>query len=168
VQNTQKDIPSYPAIEIDLAGLGRSRYPMGISLLNPVEMQGGLLVMIPGSEPLINWALGWRYKLMVYNNSNQTVYNLSVVSVGDIHFTEMEMMKKDNHLQALDFKALTVTFEDWVECVDAEASEIMKPRYPAKFENNLRLKVSYYDEQGKEYLMFVEFKEGGIVNRRVG
>jgi len=48
----------------------------------------------------------------------------------------------------------------------AEADEIISPRFPDKFNNNLILKLTYYDEARNEHISYVEFKEGEIINRK--
>lgn len=162
-----KDIPSYnPILEIDLIGQGRSRLPMGMSMKNPTEMHDGQLVMVPGNKPIIHWALNWRYTLMIYNNSKYPAYNVKIETIGNIEFSEFEKLPKTNNIPPLDSKALKVRFEDWIESDHTVADKIMSSRFPDKFNNNLALKLTYYDEERIEHISYVHFNEGEIINSK--
>jgi hypothetical protein len=162
-----KDIPSYnPILEVDLIGEGRNRSPRGMSMKNPTEMHDGQLVMVPGNKPIIHWALGWRYTLMIYNNSKYAAYNVKIESIGEIAFSEFEKLVKINNIPPLDSKGLKVKFEDWIESDHTVADELMRPRFPHKFNNNLVLKLTYFDEVRIEHTSHVHFNEGEIVNSK--
>ncbi len=162
-----KVISSYnPILEVDLIGNGRSRSPRGMSMKNPTELHDGELVMVPGNKPIIHWALGWRYKLVIYNNSSYSAFNVKIESVGEVQFSEFEKLDRINNIAPLGNKDLKVRFEDWVESDHSVADEIIKPRFPDKFNNNLILKLTYYDEARNEHLSYVEFNEGEIINKK--
>jgi len=162
-----KTLPNYnPILEVDFAGQGRGRYNRGYSMKNPTEMHKGQLVMVPGDKPIIYWALDWRYKLVIYNNSNYPAFNVRIENVSDIHFSEFEQLAKINNIPPLGNKDLNVKYEDWIEGVYTEADALQGPRYPEKFNNKLVLKLTYYDEIRNEHNSYVEFNAGEIVNRK--
>lgn len=133
---------------------------------NPIEMHDGQLVMVPGPKPIIHWALRWRYKLVIYNNSKYPAYNVKIESVGQLHFSEFESLPNVNNIAPLNNLDLKVRFDDWVESVHTIADEILKPRFPEKFKN-LVLKLTYYDEGRNVYNSYVEFNEDGLINKQV-
>ncbi len=164
----QKTVVTYnPILEVDLTGNGRSRSPRGMSMKNPTEMHDGQLVMVPGNKPIIHWALGWRYKLVIYNNSNYSAYNVKIESIGEVQFSELEKLDTINNIAPLGNKDLNAKFEDWVESDHSVADEIINPRFPDKFNNKLILKLTYYDELRNEHISYVEFNGGEIINRKV-
>lgn len=121
--------------------------------------------MVPGDRPIIFWALSWRYELMIYNNSNYSPYNVKVENISEVHFTKFEQLPKMNNIPPLENRELKIKYDDMIEGVHYEADELLKPRYPQKFNENLKLKVTYHDEQRNEHITYVEFKEGEIVNK---
>ena len=157
--------PSNPILEADLLGGGRSRSPRGYSNKNPVEMHEGQLVMVPGPLPIIHWALGWRYKLTIINNSSYPAYNVKIDSIGEIHFSEMPPIQKVNNIAPLKSIDFDVKFNDWIESNHIKADELIKPRFPVKFEH-LILKLTYEDEDRNVHRTLVRFVEGEIVNEK--
>lgn len=156
---------SIPILEADLIGGGRSRSPRGYSNKNPTEIHDGMLVMVPGNKPIIHWALGWRYKLTIINNSAFPAYNLKIDSVGGTHFSEMPPIQKVNNIAPLQNMEFDVKFNDNIESDHTEADALIKPKYPAKFEN-LILKLTYEDEERNTHRTFVRFVQGEIVNEK--
>jgi hypothetical protein len=166
--SVSNSISSYnPILEVDLLGYGRSRSPRGMSMNNPTELYQGQLVFVPGNKPIIHWALGWRYKLVIYNNSSYSAYNLKIESIGEVQFSEFENLDNINNIAPLGNKDLKVTFNDWVESDHSVADEILRPRFPDKFNNMLILKLAYYDELRHEHISYVEFNNGEIINRKI-
>jgi len=164
LNNEEKIISTYnPILEVDLLGGGRSRSPRGMSNKNPIEMHNGQLVMVPGPKPIIYWALSWRYKLVIYNNSKYPAYNLKIESVGDIHFSEFESLPNVNNIPPLNNIDLKVRFDDWTESDHTIADSIIKPRFPDKFKN-LILKLTYYNEDRNVHYTYVNFNDDGLIN----
>ena len=155
-----------PILEADLVGGGRSRSPRGYSNKNPIEMHEGQLVMVPGLKPIIYWELGWRYKLAIINNSAYPAYNVKIESIGGTHFSEMPPIQKVNNIAPLQSMDLDVKFNDWIKSDHVAADALIKPKYPAKFEN-LILKLTYEDEDRDTYHTLIHFVQGEIVNDKV-
>jgi len=156
-----------PIIEVDFGGQGRGRSPKGLSMKNPTEMYEGELVMVPGNKPIIHWEMNWRYKLMIYNNSNYPAYNVKIENISDVHFSEFEQLSKINNIPPLASKELNIKYIDRIESTHIDADALLTPRYPEKFNEKLVLKLTYYDEVRKEHISYVEFKNGEISNRKV-
>ncbi len=155
-----------PILEADLLGGGRSRSPRGYSNKNPTEMHDGQLVMVPGLKPIIHWALGWRYKLVIINNSIYPAYNVKIESIGGTHFSEIPPIQKVNNIAPLQSMELDVKFNDWIESGHEAADALIKPKYPAKFKE-LILKLTYEDEDRDTHRTLVRFVDGEIVNDRI-
>lgn len=155
-----------PILEADLLGGGRSRSPRGYSNKNPIEMHDGQLVMLPGLKPIIHWALGWRYKLTIINNSIYPAYNVKIESIGGTHFSEIPPIQKVNNIAPLQSMDLDVKFNDWIESDHEAADALIKPKYPVKFEN-LILKLTYEDEDRDTHHTLVRFIQGEIENEKV-
>ena len=165
ISQTKSPSPYNPILEVDLLGGGRSRSPRGMSNKNPIEMHDGQLVMVPGPKPIIYWALGWRYKLVIYNNSNFPAFNIAVESVGDVHFSEFEKLNDINNIAPLNNIELKVRFDDWIESEHTLADELLKPRFPEKFKG-LKLKLTFYDQARNVHHSYAEFNEKGLINRK--
>ena len=165
ISQTKSPSPYNPILEVDLLGGGRSRSPRGMSNKNPIEMHDGQLVMVPGPKPIIHWALGWRYKLVIYNNSNFPAFNIAVESVGDVHFSEFEKLNNINNIAPLNNIELKVRFDDWIESEHTLADELLKPRFPEKFKG-LKLKLTFYDQARNVHHSYAEFNEKGLINRK--
>jgi hypothetical protein len=153
-------------LKADLLGGGRSRSPRGYSNKNPTEMHNGQLVMVPGLKPIIYWALGWRYQLTIINNSAYPAYNVKIESIGGTHFSEMPSIQKVNNIAPLQSMELDVKFNNWIESDHEAADALIKPKYPAKFEN-LIIKLTYEDEDRDTHHTIVRFVQGDIVNDKV-
>lgn len=153
-----------PILEVDFAGQGRGRSPKGFSMKNPTEMYEGELVMVPGINPIIHWELNWRYKLIIYNNSNYPAYNVKIENKSDVHFSVFEQLGKVNNIPPLASKELNIKYIDRIESTHVEADALLAPRYPEKFNEILVLKLTYYDEVRKEHVSYVKFKNGEIIN----
>ncbi len=114
--------------------------PRGMSNKNPVEMHDGQLVIVAGLKPIIHWAMSWRYKLVIYNNSNYPAFNVSIESFGEEHFSESEKLNVINNIAPLNNIELKVRFDDYVEADHTIPDKIMKLRFPEKFKA-LKLKL---------------------------
>ena len=154
-----------PILEVDLVGRSRIRSPMGMSNKNPTEMHGGLLVMVPGPKPIIHWALSWRYKLVIHNNSNYPAFNVVIENISAIAFSEFEKLPDVNNIGPLNNLELKVMFKDWIESEHTYADELLKPRFPEKFKD-LKLKLTYYDQKRNVHYSYVSFNENGLMNQR--
>lgn len=163
----ENDTKFNPILEADFAGQGRGRYNNGYSMKNPIEIHNGQRVMVPGNAPIIFWNLNWRYKLVIYNNSNYPAYNLQIENINKVVFREFEQLPKINNIPPLGNKELNVKYEDSIEGTHVEADKILAPRYPENFNSQLVLKLTYYDEVRNQHVSYVEFEEGVIINRKV-
>ncbi len=148
-----------PILQADLLGGGRIRSPRGYSNKNPIEMNDGHLVIVAGLKPIINWALTWRYKLTIINNSAYPAYNVRMESIGTTHFSEIPSIEKVNNIAPLLSIDLDVKYYDWLESEHSEADELLMPKYPVKFEN-LILKLTYEDETRNIHQTIVRFVKG--------
>ena len=127
-------------------------------------MHEGRLVMIAGDKPIIHWDLNWRYKLVIYNNSNFPAFNVKIESIGEVHF-EFESLAKINNLAPLADMGLKVKFNDSIESSHIEADKLMQQRFPKKFEN-LVLKLTSYDEVRNVHNAYVNFTETEVINTK--
>jgi hypothetical protein len=149
-----KNITTYnPILEVDFTGGGRTQAPRGMSMKNPTEIHDGQLVMVPGTQPIIHWALTWRYTLTIYNNSKDAAYNVRIENISEIELSEFEKLATINNIAPLDSKGFKVKFEDWVESDHTIPDEMMKPRFPQRFNDSLVLKLTYYDEARIAYIL---------------
>jgi hypothetical protein len=164
--NETKNASLYtPILEADLLGGGRSRSPRGMSNKNLVEIHNGQLVMIAGPKPIIHWAMSWRYKLVIYNNSNYPAFNVAIESIGEEHFTEFEKPHVINNIAPLNNIELKIRFDDSVEAEHTVPDEMMRPRFPEKFKA-LKLKLTFYDGARNIHHSYVEFDENSVINER--
>ncbi len=82
-----------PFLEADLIWHGGTRSPRGYSNKNPTEMdENGRLVTVIGAgiKQIILWELGWRFDLMIHNNSSYPAFNIQIASTGNAHFASLE------------------------------------------------------------------------------
>ena len=152
-----------PILEADMLGWGRSRVNMAYSNKNPIEERDGYLVHVAGQNPIIHWALAWRYDLVIHNNSTVPAINVKVESIGKIHFTEFQKPNDVNSIAPLQSMSLKVKYECMVEGVHTVADEMKKPRFPGVFKD-MTLKLTYLDESRKENISYVEFVDGIMIN----
>lgn len=154
-----------PLLEVDFAGQSRGRGNSGYSLKNPQEMHEGRPVIVVGNEPIIYWTLFWSYRLVVYNNSSYPAINIKIQNVNEIQFAEFGEFENVNNIPPLEKKEFKIRYEDWIEGIWHEADAILRPRYPASFNDRLVLKLTYRSEERDEYTTLVEFINGELINR---
>lgn len=153
-----------PLIETDLIWTFGGRSNRGYSDKNPQEIHDGRPVLIVGNNPIIHWALSWNFNFRLYNNSSYPAFNIQVESIGMEHFSFLGMLPKINNLPPLKNIDLDAKYQNYIEADHTTADEILKSNIPSKF-NDLILRIKYLDEQRKEHVRYVEFNEGGIINR---
>jgi hypothetical protein len=146
-----KDIPR---LEVDFIPAGSGRSPRGFSNRNPTELHDGKLVMVPGPEPIIYWTIYKDIRFVIYNNSSVPAFNIQVSSVGDHHFSALDVLPKINNLPPLENLELKARYETMLEGSHIEADKIRKIEIP-KLLDKIKLKLTYQDEDknGYEFLI---------------
>ena len=158
-----------PFLEVDLVWHGSSRAPRGYTDKNPTEIdENGTLITVIGSgvKPIILWELGWRFSLVVYNNSTVPAYNLAIKSIGRSHFAELENLRPTNNLTPHKTIELKASYAQFVEGTHVVADEIVKHKIPANLEG-MELKLAYRDEERSEHVTIVKIENGKVVNSKL-
>lgn len=153
-----------PFLEGDFIGFGRTRVSLRVSQNNPKGVCDGRPTILMTESTLHFWRLNWRYTFLLVNNSTIPAFNVSIESIGNLHLTEMENIRKINNIPPLDKMEIKVTYEEVVESDYQFADTIMRPRYPSCFEN-LKLKILYFGaDRAHQYSTLLYFKDQEIVN----
>ena len=154
-----------PFLEIDLICLSNGRWNIDYSDKNPIELFQGRQTIIIEHKPIIHWELYWHFNFVIYNNSKFAAYNVQIESKGAVHFSHIDRLPKKNNLPPLQNIDLNAKYEDYVEGDYTVAEEKTKSKIPIKF-NELTLQIKYLDDNRKEHVTYVEFKNGEIINRK--
>ena len=119
-----------PHIEADLILTTRGRRNRGYSEKNPIVIENGSRVMIMPNNPIIHWGIFWSFNFVVFNNSSFPAFNLSIESVGDEHFNQLDSLNGINNLPPLMNVSLKARYEQFVEGDYLTAEEIQKQKMP--------------------------------------
>lgn len=155
-----------PKLEADLIWHGGSRAPRGYSDKNPTEMdENGQLVTIIGAgrKPIIHWELGWRFDLVIHNNSSYPAINIQIKSAGSAHLSNLEKLPKVNNIQPFENVALKAGFSQKVESDHEVADQIIKFKIPELLEGMV-LEVSYQNEDRETFITMVKVENNKLVN----
>jgi hypothetical protein len=166
IENTVIKNKQVPFLEADLIWHGGSRSPRGYSDKNPQEMdEDGRMVTIIGAgvKPIIFWELGWRFDLVIHNNSSYPAFNIQIESIGAASFSSLEKLDKVNNLKPLENIKLKAEFRDFVEGVHTVADEIIAYKIPQKLEG-LVLKISYIAEDRSECVTLMKIEHNKVIN----
>lgn len=155
-----------PFLEADLIWHGGSRSPRGYSDKNPKELdENGRYVTVIGAgvKPIIFWELGWRFELVIYNNSSFPAFNVHIESIGNASLNTLEKLDEINNLKPFDQIQLHATFSQFVEGVHTVADEIIAKKIPTKLEG-LTLKISYRSENHDHHSTTMKIQDGKVIN----
>jgi hypothetical protein len=97
-------------------------------------------------KPIIHWALGWEFSLVISNNSSYPAFNVAVeINTGEIETIERSTVPKINHIKPFENVKLKITYMEKLESSHVEADQKMLPRIPAGL-NGLVIEICYFDE----------------------
>lgn len=156
-----------PYLEADLIFSGGSRLPRGYSKRNPLKTdKDGNYFYDISENPIIHWSLIWKYDLVLHNQSSHPAFNIKIESIGDVHFTYLEEIKRINSLAPLQPLKLKTKYEDYLEGTGIEADRILKPRIPSKFDG-MQLRLTYLSEHGVRHITLVTFRDSELFNNKI-
>ncbi len=155
------EIEKRPKVEVDLIWSSAERSPNGYSpTRNPRSPEGAIIV---GRHPVIFWKIRWRFALVIYNNSDQNVYNVKITEASDKKLRSIEKLSKKNNIPALGNLELEAKHDQFEECTGIEADLIMRAKVP-NILNGIVLKLEYQDEGRESYKTIVSIKDGEVFN----
>jgi hypothetical protein len=152
-----------PAIYLDLIWALGGRMNRGLSPKNPIVTIDGQSYYESGPKPIIFWELDWVYKVVLYNNSSASAFDLSIASVGSNHFSEISSLPRINNLPALANLDIDATLRDMIESDHEQADKLVLQKLPS-YLNDLVLEISYRGEDHQKYKTKVSFNNGEINN----
>lgn len=129
-------------------------------------MNDGKRVWLLPDKAIIFWDIFWRFKLVIYNNSNYPAYNIKIESTGSRHFKELDTLPNVNNLKPLGNLDLTARLVDFTEGISDDADRILKARIPRRLQD-IKLKISCYDDLRKLHVNEISFTETEILNRKI-
>lgn len=153
-----------PYLEIDLIRTRKARIHKGYSYNNPVIIENDTPVIDVRDKPNIRWELQWKFKLNIVNNSEFPAYNLSLKSVGSVHFSRIESLPKINNIPPFHSITLLASYQFLVESNYEIADQILNITIPEKF-NKMILKLDFSDRDRRQYSNYVEFLNGAVISR---
>lgn len=148
-----------PFIEVDLVSTSYARWNMGYSDKNPIEWHEGQRVIVVGNEPIIHWGLRWHFNFIIYNNSMYPAYNLIIESIGEMHFSRLDTLKRKNNLPPLEKLDLTADLEGYIEGIYHEADRDLESGMPEHL-SKLLVKISYQDDSRNTHTSYVRIENG--------
>jgi len=154
-----------PFLEADLIRSFWGRSNRGYSYKNPIEEHEGMMVMVPGNEPIIFWNMHWLYSLTIHNNSSTPAYNISIKDAGETNFTFLTELNNVNNLPPYQSLDLEARYEHMIESTYKEADKILEEKIPGIL-NGLRLEISYHDDRRNLHTTYVRILDGKIYNQK--
>jgi hypothetical protein len=146
-----------------------SRSPHGYSSKNPTETDedGNLITVIgAGVKPIIFWEIGWRFDLVLHNNSSYPAYNIKIESIGDASFSFLGKLDTINNLRPLDNIKLKAEFRQHIEDVHTVADAIMAHKIPQNLEK-LILQITYFSEdRSNKHQTLFKIENNKVINVR--
>lgn len=156
-----------PYLEATLTWDGSSRAPRGYSDKNPSIVENGVNIIQIGAgfpPPIIYWELTWRYSLEIHNNSSLAAVNLKIESVGHVHLSDFGQLPEVNHLLPFESLDLLANYKQRIESDHVAADAIISKKIPDKL-SGLVLKLSYMNEERKEFTTYIKVIDGVIIKR---
>ena len=156
-----------PFLEADLIRFGTMRWNTAYSNKNPIEEVDGVKTMVfrPGYIPIIFWRLTWRYKIVVFNNSQSPAYNVRITQTSNIKLSDISKLPKINNLPPYQKVELDAEFEIMMESTYIEADAALKHTVPPQLEG-LQLEISYRDNAHNEHSTISTINNSDLTNRR--
>ncbi|CAD0221302.1 hypothetical protein [Chryseobacterium sp. JV274] len=152
-----------PLIEADLIWSNSQRWNKGYSSKNK-ELYGNTIV-IGQDKPIIFWNLVWNFKIALYNNSRFPAFNIKVEQIGINKFDYIGELPLINNLPPYKNIELQARFEKFIEGTGTEADKSLNQKVPEALKN-LKLKITYNDEEGNEHTTVATIDNEMFVNKR--
>jgi hypothetical protein len=152
-----------PVIDADLFCLHVTRFNRGFSLRNktgPFHWQGA--TYFNTREPIIRWKLYWQFHFVLYNNSHEPAFQLSVTQPGPARFSFLETPGKTAQLEPLQHLALKAEQFVFFEGTSADADKQLQCTTPQGLEG-LKLKTQWRDSRKRLYTCTTILSAGIIV-----
>lgn len=151
-----------PFLEADLLWDSISRSPNGYSSKNVEVFEQP----IPAGTDLYQyWTLKWRLKLVIYNNSEISAYNIEIIEKEGSKFRYLEKLPKINNLKPFDNIELEAQYQREFHGTSKEADEELTP-IPKDFSEKVLL-IKYFDEdRDEEYITHVNFEAERLINKK--
>lgn len=135
-----------PFIDIDLIWHLGGRSPNGYSPLNEYEyIEEEKAYLLKTDPPIIFWRIFWNFKLVIYNNSNQPIFNIKIEELNNQKFDFLTHPPVKNNLPPLQNIDLEAKSYQQIEGTYLEADELLNQKVPSHLEG-LKLRVKYQDE----------------------
>ncbi|MFV0584280.1 MAG: hypothetical protein ACK5N4_19805 [Parabacteroides gordonii] len=152
-----------PFVDIDFVNIVYGRIPHGYSSKNLKQMQD----VYPSTYDFIqNWTLYWEFSMILYNNSDVSCYDLSLIPIVDKGLKIKTNISRVNHIDRLENITLDVRYEMSFEGTHLEADALLYPKIPEALDGT-RYLIKYVDSNRIENVSEFEIKKGDCFTNKL-
>jgi hypothetical protein len=153
-----------PFIEVDLIWSSASRSWIDYSEEN--FKPGERRIIQAGERYISFYDIGWRFDLLIHNNSSLPVFNVSLEQNGGKPLNVKTKLQRINNIQPFQSKELKAEIDTIYKGYYNDAEILMRQLIPDELKD-VELIVSYEDENRYKHKTKVTFKNQGLVNTKL-
>ena len=110
----------------------------------------------------MHYKLDWGYELILVNNSETPVYNVSIEYVSGVKFSYIENLPKINNLKPFDKFTLKTKVVNYFKGTYKDADFQISQKYPPLIQGSV-IRLKYQDKDRNNHSNLLTIKENGII-----